>query len=92
MDHIGFATPATTVNITMTVMKNNASDIDRAFDAIVNRIVTPLLKHRDEICRSDLWTDEMRKILFQNSVLEDIREIAKRELAAVHFGVCEELQ
>jgi len=76
----------------MTVMRDNRSDMDRAFDAIINRIVTPILKHRDEICRSEGWTDEMSMALVTNQVISEMRDVAKRELAAIHFGMCEELK
>ncbi len=75
----------------MSVMRDNQSDLDRAFDAIINRIVTPILKHRDAICRSEGWNDELSKALVTNQVISELRENAKRELAAIHFGVCEEL-
>ena len=76
----------------MSVMKSNASDMDRAFDAIINRIVTPILQHRDEICRSEGWNDELSKALVTDQVISEMREVAKRELAAIHFGTCEALQ
>ena len=76
----------------MSNMQDNRSDMDRAFDSIVNRIVTPILEHRDEICRSEWWTDEMRQAMVPNSIINELRKIAKRELAAVHFGACRELK
>jgi hypothetical protein len=76
----------------MTTMKSNQSDLDRAFDAIINRIVTPILKHRDAICRSEGWNDELSKALVTNQVISEMRETAKKELAAIYFGTCEDLQ
>ena len=75
----------------MSVMRDNRSDMDRAFDSITSRIVTPILKHRDDICRSEGWTGEMRMALVTNQVIGEVRAIAKRELAAIHFGMCKEL-
>ena len=75
----------------MSVMRDNQIDLDRAFDAIISRIVTPILKHRDDICRSEGWTDELSKAMVTNQVISELRENAKRELAAIHFGVCADL-
>jgi hypothetical protein len=71
----------------MNVMQDNRSDLDRAFDLVINRIVTPLLTHRDEICRSEGWTDEMAKGMVTDTILAEVRDNAKRELAAIYCGV-----
>lgn len=65
--------------------------LDRAFDSIINRVVTPILRHRDEICMSEWWRDELAVALVTNQVINELREQLKKEIAAIYFGTCQEL-
>ena len=38
------------------------------------------------------YVNELSKAMVTNQVISEMREVAKRELAAIHFGMCEDLQ
>jgi len=65
------------------------SELNAAYDRIVNRIVFPILRHRDQA--SGVGGDRAatpEDAMIPNEVISEVREIAVRELSAVHFGVC----
>ena len=72
-------------------MQDNNSDLDRMFDRVINRIVLPILRHRDAICRDPEFTDDLSRLLVTNTVIDEMRERAKQELAAVYYGTSVEL-
>jgi len=72
--------------------EDKRSELNAAYDRIVNRIVFPILRHRDQV--SGLGGDKAttpEEAMISNEVINEVREIAVRELSAVHFGVCHEL-
>ena len=76
----------------MCTAEDKRSELNAAYDRIVNRIVFPILRHRDQACGygGDRATTP-DEAMIPNEVIAEVRAIAVRELSAVHFGVCHEL-
>ena len=72
--------------------EDKRSELNAAYDRIVNRIVFPILRHRDQVsgCCGDRAAT-LEEAMMPNEVIAEVRDIAVRELSAVHFGVCHEL-
>ena len=72
--------------------EDKRSELTAAYNRIVNRIVLPILKHRDQASGcGGIAATSAEEAMIPNEVINEVRDIAVRELSAVHFGCCHEL-